>query len=162
MNTIHQQAYRAVSTRDKTCEGCGSSGRLHRHHEDYAKPLDVELLCPACHGARHRGRRHDGATLRRRYERAYNLSVFEDRAGVSPSTIMALESGGHSGRMDGERLRYWRLARVMTLKELAVRSGVGASALSEFERGKRRPHPKTIGKLAQALGVEPRDLLKHD
>lgn len=45
------------------CEACGveveDSRRLHAHHEDYDKPLEVEWLCSACHGLRHT--RHKGA-----------------------------------------------------------------------------------------------------
>lgn len=62
--------------------------------------------------------------------------------------------------MDGERLKYWRLARTMTTRDLAEKSGVNPSAISEIERGKRVPHPSTIRKLAEALGVEPQELLK--
>jgi len=47
------------------CSGCGSVERVHGHHEDYTKPLDVVWLCPSCHGLRHaeinRERRRSGA-----------------------------------------------------------------------------------------------------
>jgi hypothetical protein len=36
------------------CEACGSAARLHMHHHDYSKPLEVAWLCPACHGVAHR------------------------------------------------------------------------------------------------------------
>lgn len=38
----------------KACEGCGAEKRLHGHHEDYAKPLEVRWLCAQCHKDRHR------------------------------------------------------------------------------------------------------------
>jgi hypothetical protein len=32
---------------------CGADG-IEAHHPDYDKPLEVEWLCPRCHGERHR------------------------------------------------------------------------------------------------------------
>lgn len=31
------------------CEVCGSTHRIHRHHPDYDKPLEVMFLCPKHH-----------------------------------------------------------------------------------------------------------------
>lgn len=36
------------------CERCGSDGKIHGHHHNYSKPLEVEWLCQPCHGAEHR------------------------------------------------------------------------------------------------------------
>jgi len=55
----HRRAARAVrlgiiQTRD-SCEHCGATSiRLHKHHRDYLKPMEVLWLCPACHGIEHR------------------------------------------------------------------------------------------------------------
>jgi len=35
------------------CHDCGLVDAEERHHEDYSKPLEVDLLCKACHCKRH-------------------------------------------------------------------------------------------------------------
>jgi transcriptional regulator with XRE-family HTH domain len=53
----------------------------------------------------------------------------------------------------GERLRELREARNISMRTLAVRSGLSANALSMIERGKASPSVSTLYKLADALGV---------
>ena len=36
----------------KPCERCGSA-KVHGHHPDYSRPLDVVWLCPTCHRKEH-------------------------------------------------------------------------------------------------------------
>ena len=35
------------------CVGCGATERVHGHHEDYSKPLDVIWMCAKCHNRYH-------------------------------------------------------------------------------------------------------------
>jgi hypothetical protein len=53
----HDRVAKALRTgtlvRPERCEICGTAARVHGHHEDYAKPLEVRWLCPGCHGAAH-------------------------------------------------------------------------------------------------------------
>ncbi len=60
----------------------------------------------------------------------------------------------------GVNVRKERLARGLTQQELAGRLEMERSYLSELERGRRNPTVRVLGALAQALGVEPWELLK--
>ena len=46
-------AVRAGRITKLPCEVCGSTRRIHGHHDDYAKPLEVVWLCPRHHSVRH-------------------------------------------------------------------------------------------------------------
>jgi len=59
-NDIRQLVRLAVRTglltKPKRCERCGQEPpphRLHAHHPDYTRPLDVAWLCSLCHGKEH-------------------------------------------------------------------------------------------------------------
>ena len=58
------------------------------------------------------------------------------------------------------RLRELRQRRVLTLHELEERSGVAYNTIWRLENGKSGAQPRTIRKLAAALGVDPEELVK--
>ena len=60
----------------------------------------------------------------------------------------------------GEKLKRERRAAGLTQAELADRSGVAQSTIAQIEgRVRKNPHPRTLKNLAEALGLEARDLL---
>ncbi len=62
-----------------------------------------------------------------------------------------------------QRLRQLRLARGMTLAELAAATDhlVTRQAISKYERGQAQPSPMVVQRLAQALGIRPTDLFNR-
>ena len=60
-----------------------------------------------------------------------------------------------------ERLRELRRERVLSLRELEEKSGVSYNTIWRLEDGRQGAHPKTVRKLAEALGVRPSELIKE-
>jgi transcriptional regulator with XRE-family HTH domain len=60
----------------------------------------------------------------------------------------------------GERLRRLRTLNALTQAQLAERAGVTTATVARAERDEIEPHMTTIRKLADALGVEPRQLVE--
>jgi transcriptional regulator with XRE-family HTH domain len=60
----------------------------------------------------------------------------------------------------GDKLRDLRKRALLTQEQLAERSGVAISTVIRIERNQVEPQGRTIRKLAEALGVEPHELVK--
>jgi transcriptional regulator with XRE-family HTH domain len=60
-----------------------------------------------------------------------------------------------------ERLKELRRERVLSLRELEKRSGVSYNTIWRIEDGRQGAHPRTVRKLADALGVKPAELIKE-
>ncbi len=58
------------------------------------------------------------------------------------------------------KLRELRRRRVLTLHELEESSGVSYNTIWRLENGRTGAQPRTIRKLAAALGVEPEELVR--
>ena len=59
------------------------------------------------------------------------------------------------------RLRELRHQRVLSMRELEERSGVSYNTIWRLETGKTGAQPRTIRRIATALGVDPADLVKE-
>jgi XRE family transcriptional regulator, regulator of sulfur utilization len=67
-----------------------------------------------------------------------------------------------SFEVDGQRLRQLRVERALSLRALKERSGVAYDTINKLENGHRPARLVTIRKLAEALGVEPIELMKGE
>lgn len=59
----------------------------------------------------------------------------------------------------GENVRHYRKLKGMTQEQLALEAGMERSYVSDLERGQRNPSVRAVGRLAEALGVQPNLLL---
>jgi transcriptional regulator with XRE-family HTH domain len=67
-----------------------------------------------------------------------------------------------SFEVDGQRLRQLRVERALSLRALGERSGVTFATINNLENGHRPARLVTIRKLAVALDVEPKELMKEE
>ena len=64
--------------------------------------------------------------------------------------------------VDGTRLRRLRRERALSQRDLSRITGVAFDTISRLETGKQRAQPRTLRKLAEALGVEAHQLMKGE
>ena len=63
--------------------------------------------------------------------------------------------------MNVERLKQLREEQALSLRELANLADVSHNVIWRIEDGRQGAQPRTIRKLASALGVEPRELVRR-
>jgi transcriptional regulator with XRE-family HTH domain len=64
-------------------------------------------------------------------------------------------------RVDGEKLRALREARFLSHRDLARRASVSPTTILNLEAERVEAQRRTIRKLAEALDVEPHELVKE-
>jgi transcriptional regulator with XRE-family HTH domain len=63
--------------------------------------------------------------------------------------------------VDGQKLQRFRRRRLWLIGDLADESGVHRNTISKLENGKGGAYPETIRRLADALGVDPTELVRE-
>ena len=63
-------------------------------------------------------------------------------------------------KVDGQKIQRLRSRRLWLIGDLAEKSGVHRNTISKLENGRGGAYPETIRKLAEALDVEPTELLE--
>jgi transcriptional regulator with XRE-family HTH domain len=64
--------------------------------------------------------------------------------------------------VDGVRLRQIRRGRAFSQRDLARVTGIAHDTISQLETGKREAQPRTIRRLAEALNVDPSELMRGE
>lgn len=62
----------------------------------------------------------------------------------------------------GDRLKALRIEQALTQEELANKAGVAPNTVARLERNETEPHMSSARKLASALGVEPRQIMRGE
>ena len=64
--------------------------------------------------------------------------------------------------VDGAKLRKLRREQALSQQDIERETGISQATLSDLEQGKRGARASTLRKLAEALGVEPKELMKEE
>jgi transcriptional regulator with XRE-family HTH domain len=64
--------------------------------------------------------------------------------------------------VDGQRLRELRVEKALSLRALGEVTGVAYDTINKLENGHRPARLATIRKLADALGVEAKELMREE
>lgn len=130
-----KQAQRKIPLAGLVCQRCGKAGLIHRHHHDYSKPLDVEIVCASCHGKQHAMERWDGhqktkVCLHCKKEFHYKRAR-ETCCSLSCANKLAwINRGSKSSQILGE---------------LQTESPIGFTASKDWETRKSRSKPQSPG-----------------
>jgi transcriptional regulator with XRE-family HTH domain len=62
----------------------------------------------------------------------------------------------------GKSVRKFRIKRFMSQAELSKVAGISPAHLGRIERNEHDPHLSTIKKIAEALGVDPSELVDEE
>ena len=65
-------------------------------------------------------------------------------------------------KIDPEKLRQARHNAGYSLRELSKIVGIDHNEIWKYENGRRNPYPRNIRRLAEALGVEVRDIREEE
>jgi transcriptional regulator with XRE-family HTH domain len=60
-----------------------------------------------------------------------------------------------------QRLKELRREQVLSLRDLEEKSGVSYNTIWRLEDGRQGAHPRTVRKLAEALAVDPKELIRE-
>jgi transcriptional regulator with XRE-family HTH domain len=63
--------------------------------------------------------------------------------------------------VDGTKLKELRESQAYSVRDLAEEADVSTDTITALEKGRRKAWPRNVRKLARALGVEPRELMKR-
>ncbi|WKZ59229.1 MAG: helix-turn-helix transcriptional regulator [Cyclobacteriaceae bacterium] len=72
------------------------------------------------------------------------------------------DSFGRGQLMIGDKIRSFRLAKNLTIRELADKVGVSHVMITSYENGRANPRPKVLQRIADIFGVSKEDFTNSE